>query len=304
MTRTGAVALTGYSGFVGGAVGRALAAQGLRVHAWLRPGSRFDGPVAAGVQLHRVPAEPAPLAAWLRDAQVDAVVHVAAHFVADHGLHDVLALVDANLRLPAALYEAMRAAEVGRIVCTGTSWQHAGDGPPDGRDAYLPANLYAATKQAGEDLLAHYVRAEGFRAITLKLLDTYGPGDRRPKLFNALRTAAAEGRRLMMSGGAQEIDPVHVDDVVEAYRLALARLDTLAPGTHESYKVDGGAPRPLREVVEDYLALLGRPGLVDWGARPYRRCEVMQVWRGGRRLPGWSPRIGMPEGLRTIVAGA
>ena len=48
--------------------------------------------------------------------------------------------------------------ECTRIVNTGTSWQHYCNKP------YSPVNLYAATKQAFEEILQYYVEAKGFKS--------------------------------------------------------------------------------------------------------------------------------------------
>ena len=87
-------------------------------------------------------------------------------------------------------------------------WQHFGT--PD----YRPVNLYAATKQAFEDVLAYYADAQGIAAVTLELYDTYGPGDPRRKLIRILFEAARSGEPIQLSPGEQVIELLHVDDAV------------------------------------------------------------------------------------------
>jgi nucleoside-diphosphate-sugar epimerase len=165
-------------------------------------------------------------------------------------------------------------------------------------------SLYAATKQAFEALLDFYIDAHGFRAITLKLFDTYGPRDPRPKLLSLLATAAATGVALDLSAGEQLIDLVYIDDVVEAFVLAGQRLLSGASGASETYAVSSGSPVPLRQLVAQYAAVTGAQLNLRWGARPYRAREVMVPWNTGAALPGWAPTVSLEEGFRRVAGCA
>ena len=286
------ILVTGGTGFVGGHVVRGLLDDGHTVGAVIRTGSARDRlDPRADACLYDGSTE--ALAAAVRSFAPDAVVHAATHFVAEHKPDDLVPLVEANILFGCQLLDAMRRVDVGRLVNFGTSWQHFGPG-----DGYRPATLYAATKQAFEDLLAFYVDAHAFRAITLKLTDTYGPGDRRAKLLPHLLAIAGTGRTLSTSPGGQVVSFVHVFDVVEAVRVALER--TVAGQSAEAFAVAGDEDMPLRALVERVEAAIGRPLTVDWGAKPYRDREVMTPWRG-TRLPGWGPRVTLAEGLKALV---
>jgi len=103
-----------------------------------------------------------------------------------------------------------------------------------------------------------------------------------------------------MSPGDQLMDLVHVDDVVRAFIVAAERLLDGKVKKHDIYAVSSGAPLRLRDVVELYQQATGGQVLVVWGERPYRRREVMVPWSKGKRLPGWSPNIGLREGFRDL----
>src|SRR5207247_1687541 len=98
------------------------------------------------------------------------------------------------------------------------AWQHFGG------EEYHPADLYAATKQAFVDVLRYFVEAAALEVVTLELYDSYGLDDARVKLMPALRRAALDGGRIALTDGRQQLDLVHVDDVVRAYEAAAERL--------------------------------------------------------------------------------
>ncbi len=221
----------------------------------------------------------------------DLVFHLASVFIANHKADDVSTLINSNIAFGAQLLESMAQLKAPYLINTGTSWQHFEN------DEYNPVNLYAATKQAFEDILGYYLKATPLKAITLKLFDTYGPGDQRPKLFNALQRAALEKTPLSMSPGEQLIDIVYIDDVVNAFIVAARRLFDKRVKHHEIYSISSGQPIRLRDLVKLYKSITGYEIDIVWGGRPYRNREVMIPWKGGKHLPLWKPKVSLTEGI-------
>jgi len=288
------VLVTGATGYVGGSFVRWLAARGHSVSAIVRPESATDAleSDAPSANLHIYDGTLDSLSTAIARIRPECVVHVASLVLVHHQPGDVDRLIASNILFPTQLLEAMHQAGVRQFLNIGTSWEHYQDSP------YNPVNLYAATKHAFEDVLEFYVQACGFKAITLKLFDTYGPGDVRPKLFGLLRQAARSGTPLAMSPGGQLVDPVFIDDVVEAMDLAIQMLPQI-----EGTKVYGAGsrhPLSLREVVETYADVCGRPIQVAWGGRPYRPREVMTPWHDYDTVPGWQARTPLRDGIRRM----
>lgn len=301
----GRALVTGASGFIGSALARRLADDGCEVHLLIR--ETTQRPLPRGLDEHSnvatyvVPASTETLVALVADIAPDACFHVASLFLAQHDHAQVTQLVDSNVRFPAQLAEACVQLEAVRFVNVGTSWQHYESG-----DAYRPVNLYAATKQAFRDVLDYYVDATPLRAVTLELFDTYGPGDERGKLLAALAARAEPGAEpLRMSPGEQDIDLLHVDDVVDALLHAWRLLDAGDLTGHRSFGLTSGERRSLRELVDLMAEVLGRRPAVEFGALPYRDREVLRAWEPGAEaaLPGWAPRRPLSEGLASVFRG-
>ena len=283
--------LTGATGFIGSQLTKRLVAEGHDLAIVVRPDSKLDVLQAflPQIQVHVYDGSYYSLLCALKAAKPELVFHLASLFLAQHKQEDVTRLIESNLNFPAQLLEAMNQLGIKRLINTGTSWQHYKN------EAYNPVNLYAATKQAFESLLAYYLDAQDFKAITLKLFDTYGPSDTRPKLFSILRKAARTGELLRMSPGEQLLDLVYIDDVLDAFLLAMVRLSEVE--TSESYSVSSQERISLRELTKIYCETVCRSLSVEWGGQPYRSREVLVPWSDHEPVPGWQPRVCLRDGI-------
>ncbi|MGG1664127.1 NAD-dependent epimerase/dehydratase family protein [Brevibacillus sp. NRS-1366] len=290
--------ITGATGFVGSHLARHLVSSGWNVHAIVRPVSKSLSllQMSDRITIHRHYGSTLDMIDIMKEIKPDLVFHLASLFLAQHQARDVTPMIQSNLTFATQLLEAMNASGVCRLVNTGTSWQHYEN------KQYSPVCLYAATKQAFESILAYYTEATPLQAVTLKLFDTYGPDDTRPKLFTLLQKAAREQIPLPMSAGEQLLDLVYIDDVVNAFCLAAEHLlEGKNASKSESFAVSSGNPVTLKHIVSTYEKAIGREVNIQWGARPYRPREVMVPWNQGDIVPDWRPLIDLETGIKKIV---
>lgn len=290
--------VTGATGFVGSNLACRLLRDGWQVHILSRAGSCLpDMPEFTRMANHIHDGSTGGMVACVAKANPDVVFHLASQVSSQHTINEIDSLIQSNVLFGNQLLEAMVVNKVDNFVNTGTFWQHYNN------EDYNPVCLYAASKQAFEAILGYYVQACGIKAITLKLFDTYGSNDPRPKLFRLLEKAAKSGESLDMSAGEQLIDLVHIDDVVEAYLVAAQRLLEGKVSQYESYAVSSGQLFSLRKFVELYVATTKQSVSVNWGGRPYRYREVMMPWKNGLALPNWKPAITLVNGMKKLVDG-
>jgi len=121
------------------------------------------------------------LAAYLRKEKIDGIIHLASFYIAEHKSEQIKDLVLSNIYLGTALLEACKKAETKWFLNTGTIWQNYN--VSDKSDEYNPVDLYAASKQAFITMAKYYTETSKLRFCTLKLCDTYGPGDTRKKVL-------------------------------------------------------------------------------------------------------------------------
>lgn len=262
--------ITGATGFIGHALVEKLCSYGWEVAIISRPESDLSSisNIINKVKVFNFKGSTKQLIEIFHEFRPDVVFHLASLFLASHTESDVIPLLNSNVLLGTQLLEAMAFIGCKRIINTGTSWQHYQSAQ------YRPVNLYAATKQAFEDILAFYQERFELSAITLKLFDTYGPKDRRRKLVNILVDSAVSGEELELSPGDQVIDISHIDDVVEDFIASAYYL--LKSNYPENLKFFVSGERfTVKQLVTEIENALGVKANVVFGARPYRDREVM-----------------------------
>jgi len=289
--------ITGATGFVGSHLSRALIRGSWEVHAVVRQQSNLERvrDLKDTLKVHSHDGNVAGLVEIVEKSRPDVVFHLASQFIVEHKPKEIDDLIISNVLFGTQLIEAMSARNVKYLVNTGTSWQHFENSD------YDPVNLYAATKEAFEAILSFYMNVRGLRIVTLKLFDTYGPDDRRPKIFALLKKMMNQEEVVVMSPGDQLLDLTYIDDVVDAYLCAAKRLLEGRVSGHEQYAVSSGRTVSLRELVAIFQRETKSILPVQWGGRPYRQREVMVPWDRGEPLPGWQPRVLLAEGIKKLM---
>jgi 2-alkyl-3-oxoalkanoate reductase len=213
------VAVTGATGFIGGAAVRRLREAGHDVLALGRSPSGPDGVEYARWDLGVDAPPPSAL------ADCDAVVHAAAH-VAGWGDERLFKAVTVNgtARLLRAIDPAAR------LVVIGSSSVYAPDGRPgpyredDGPvalDRYLGA--YPRAKAEQERLLV----ARRPDAVILRPRAVWGPGDR--TLLPRIEQRVRRGILTLPDGGRHLMSTTHIGSLADAVEVALARPDVRGP---------------------------------------------------------------------------
>jgi len=272
--------VTGANGFIGRHLCRRLKAEKWDFTCLVRSESSTTFFEENDIPIIHMDGDVQYLAETFKEKKASGVVHLASHFVAQHQEVDVNSLVLSNVLFGTQVMDASVNAGVKWFLNTGTFWQHYNGA------TYDPVNLYAATKQALEDIGRYYANAHGLRFCTLKLCDTYGPNDTRNKIFNLWEKAAKSGDVLDMSPGEQLIDIVHVDRVVESYTQLIEALNagSINGENCESYFLSSNKKITLKELAQEYERTNQVKLSINWGARSYRPREVMVPSCVGYRL--------------------
>ena len=235
---------------------------------------------------------------FLKGNNIEGIIHLASFVQSgEHKSSDIEGLIDTNIKFSTLIRETSVQAKVKWFINTGTYWQNYNN------QDYSPVNLYAATKEAFMDIAKYYIETNQIQFVTIKLFDTYGSNDSRPKIFNLWERIAKSGEMLEMSPVEQLIDISYIDDIVSAFTLLATHLHNNNPEVPNGavYAVKAEKRYTLKELAFIYEEATCTKLNINWGARGYREREVMIPWTDGVIVPDWKPRISIEVGIRNQI---
>lgn len=291
------ILLTGPGGFLGSALAHHWAGLGHELSLLARPSSRLDriADLPASARVVRASA-PNEIAAVVRDAMPDAIVHTACSY--GRKGESALEVMDANMRLGVALLQAI----LERNSLDGT--------PPTlflntGTVLEPGVSLYALSKTQfsawGATLAASSPHRLQF--IDIRLQQLYGPGDDSSKFIaHVIEECLRNEPRIELTAGYQRRDFIHIDDAVCAYDCIINQPASFAAAS-DAIDVGSGEAVTIRDFVELTKQLAGASTTLDFGAVPYRDCEPMLCIADTTRIRGlgWRQKFSLAEGLASTL---
>ena len=238
------------------------------------------------------------------------IFNLAGHVSHLESMNDPFSDLRMNTVAPLTVLEACRRANRdARIVYAGTRQCY---GPSDTlplveTQVLKPVDVNGVNKMSGERLHIVYWLAHGIPAVSLRLVNTYGP---RQKVRDAHQgfagwfiRQAIEGEEIQVYGDGRQLrDLNYVDDVVDALLIAATNGNTVGG----CFNLGGIAPITLEHYVRAVIAAAGC-GSYRMVAFPEdsRRIDIGSVYSSFGRFhsaTGWSPRISLEEGLVRTAA--
>lgn len=261
MRGSGAVVVTGASGFIGTHVGRTLRERGYDVRPWS----------------HR---EPERLAGLLRG--VDAVVHLAGrvHVMREAESDPDAAFHAANVALSRALVEAAAAAGVRRFILA-SSVKAVGEtsaAPWTEETVPAPVDPYGRSKLEAERVVSELAARLGVGASILRLPLVYGPGVR-ANFLNLLRWVDA-GVPIPVPAVANRRSLAYVGNVAAAIGALLASDAAMG----QTFFIRDPSDVSTLDLVRAIARALGRPSRVV----PIPESALRLAGRVGDLAPGWA----------------
>lgn len=177
--------------------------------------------------------------------------------------------------------------------------------PVDEHHALRPVDVNGINKMAAEAYHTLYHEVYGLWTLSLRLTNTYGPRmrikDARQNFLGFWLRRVVEGGVFEVWGGAQRRDLCFVDDVVDAFLVAVAH--DAAAG--QVFNVGGSAPVSLSQLAQTLIAIAGT-GSFECKTFPQerKRIDIGDYYADDRRfreVTGWQPQVDIERGLARAI---
>lgn len=298
------ILVTGGAGFIGSHVADALINAGLEVTIVdnLSTGVKENLPSKA-LFIEQDICEP-DIENVFKEGNFDAVYHLAAQIDVRVSVRDPLYDIRVNVAGSVGLLDLARRFGVNRFIFASTGGAIYGeqeDFPASETHPVNPISPYGVAKLAVEKYMYFYHNQYGMHTIALRYGNVYGP--RQNPLGEAgviaifCHNMLAGDQPYINGDGLQTRDYVFVDDVVRANTAALG-LD----GQHV-INIGTGIETDVVTLFDKLNELTGDRGFERKhrpGAEGEQRRSVIDPTLAGRIL-GWSPEVGLTEGLEKTV---
>jgi CDP-paratose 2-epimerase len=166
---------------------------------------------------------------------------------------------------------------------------------------------YGCSKGTADQYAHDYARIYGLKSVVFRMSCIYGPhqwGMEDQAWVAWFVLAALNGRPITIYGDGKQVrDILFIDDLVSAFVAATERIDRTAG---EVYNIGGGPERAisiwhdLQPILAEALGEDVQPAAyADW--RPGDQKIYVSDTARARDHMGWSPRVGVREGVQRLV---
>ena len=307
------VLVTGGAGFIGSWLADGLIEAGADVYILdkkknlPRAHGHYELVNSKGTYIHGDVRDAKKLESILREHNIKTVFHLAAEAIVGNALLNPSEALDTNIRGTWTLLEAVRQTNprIEVVVASSDKAYGAHKNLPYTEDfPLIGKNPYDASKSAADVVAQMYMHTYDMPISIIRCGNVYGGGDFSfSRLIPDTIRSLSQGKPpVIRSDGLYRRDYVHVSDIVRAYLSAgEALIKKEAPNS--IFNFGTGAPERALDVVSTVTRLMGMalaPVVLD-EARYEIRDQYLDSARA-REMLGWSPRIGLEEGLGDTIA--
>lgn len=247
-------------------------------------------------------------------AGIDGVFHTA-YFITIPLAQNLWAGMDVNVRGLMTVLDACRWRGVKKLIYASSIAAYGNSAARDVReeDAFnghgmqpIPG-LYATGKLMAEYLCAHYGKQYGLAYNALRISTVYG-ARQHARGLNVLPILQAYDQIKAGQRPVMELDPAEVHDYIYAADVARAQVAAMAaPVSGEIFTIASGNPTTFDTLIRTVMtvcAAAGEPIFRDNAARMKSAAATTNRFNieKARRVLGWSPAVGLEEGIRRLIA--
>jgi CDP-glucose 4,6-dehydratase len=305
------VLVTGFEGFLGSHLTKALISYGAKVTGLDIKVHRKDT-ILCSADYKKIEVIKGNVANYrllrkiINKDNIQIVFHLAAEALVEKGYDNPLRAFRSNICGTWSILEACRFARSLEALIVASSDKAYGSHkklPYTETTPLIGRNPYDVSKSSA-DLIAHaYAHTYGLPVAITRCGNIYGPGDLNFSRIipDTIRCALTNRKLLIRSDGQYTRDYVYIDDIVNGYILLAEKLKKLDL-KGEAFNLSDENPLAVIRVVNYVFGLMGKSPNYEIFDRA--RCEIRHQYlasQKARKILKWKPRVSLKQGLLKTI---
>jgi dTDP-glucose 4,6-dehydratase len=235
----------------------------------------------------------------------DIIFHLAASIAIPYSYLHPREVLETNLTGTLNVLTAARDLKVSRVIQTSTSevYGTAQSVPIDERHPLQGQSPYSASKIAADKLAQSFYRSFGVPVAIVRPFNTYGPRQSDRAVIPMIISQGLMRNEIKLGSLEPSRDFTYVTDTVQGF-IRIAEVDE---ALGQEVNLGTGRAISIGELAQMIWSLLGKESFQILEESSRLRPKASEVWRlqadysKAKRLLGWEPTVGLPEGLRETI---
>ena len=211
----------------------------------------------------------------LKHLRVDTAIHCATHYVKDHNSKDINKFTDSNILFGNIILENLEKMKVKKFINFSTVWE-------DNYRVNGFVNLYSFYKKSFSLIIKYYSKKfSKIKFYNLLITDTFGLGDKRPKIINTLKKNFKKNKTTKIISKNLYLNILNVDDISNAVKIILNKK--ISPG---KYIIKNIKEFKISELVNIFNKNSKTKLKIKWSSRKLIKSKIINH----KKLSGWKPK--------------
>jgi nucleoside-diphosphate-sugar epimerase len=228
------------------------------------------------------------LVKFIKKIKPDLTIHMATKYIKIDQIKSTKATVDANILFGSCLLQSLNYCGYKKIINFSSIWQNI-----ENKNSYSPQNFYSSTKEAFEKILEYHVKKQNFKALTLKIYDTYGHNDTRKKVFQFVTKKIRNNEKIYLENKSRKISLVHYKDINSGIKVAINYI-LKKKFNYKIFSLRASKIHKLKKIIDTFMHINNLDYKINW----VKNKNQIKLNQSFKNLPGWKPKISLKQGLQ------
>lgn len=294
------ILVTGANGFIGSHLVRKLLSLHHKVFIIVRPNSNLYRISDIYGKLIRVGIDSQfeEIRKTFQEKEIDGIIHLAGYYRKENLATEIEIMNKTNIDFPLHLLLLAKKYKLFFFINTGTCFEFApSQNSIEENSLIKPFNYYASTKIKFEKELIKTIQNSTLKTLTLKFFFAYGERDNK-KLIKLLVEQLIQRKKFHVTKGEQYLGYTYVDDIVDAYILALSHILVMRKN-YDTFNI-GGHPIKVSDIFDILEEISKTKGYIVRD-KEYAANEIMNMFTSSIKAKqelGWEQKWNLKDGLQ------